>query len=170
MKILTSWGVTNQWWRGLRGEYWVIAQGVLLFFFALLPVAKPSIIDLNEVSWQYLRWTLTIIFGLGAMLLLSRSLLDLGRNLTPLPHPRDDGQLVQTGIYGLVRHPLYSGVISLALTFAAWQMSWVHLVGSIGLLIFFDAKAKKEEAWLTARFPEYANYCLTVKKLIPGIY
>jgi protein-S-isoprenylcysteine O-methyltransferase Ste14 len=107
---------------------------------------------------------------LGAMLLLGRSLLDLGQNLTPLPHPRDDGQLVQTGIYGLVRHPLYSGVISLTLAYAGWQMSWVHLVGSIGLLIFFDAKARKEEAWLTAKFPEYINYCSTVKKLIPGIY
>jgi protein-S-isoprenylcysteine O-methyltransferase Ste14 len=135
MKLLTNWGITNQWWRGLRGEYWVIAQGILLLIFVLLPIDKPSIIDLNESTWQYIRWTLTIIFGLGAMLLLGRSLLDLGQNLTPLPHPRDDGQLVQTGIYGLVRHPLYSGVISLALAYAGWQMSWVHLLGSIGLFL-----------------------------------
>jgi protein-S-isoprenylcysteine O-methyltransferase Ste14 len=135
MKLLTNWGITNQWWRGLRGEYWVIAQGVLLLIFILLPIAKPSIIDLNESNWQYLRWTLTIVFGLGALLLLGRSLLDLGQNLTPLPHPRDDGQLVQTGIYDLVRHPLYSGVISLALAYAGWQMSWVHLLGSIGLFL-----------------------------------
>jgi protein-S-isoprenylcysteine O-methyltransferase Ste14 len=170
MKLLTDWGITNQWWRGLRGEYWVIAQGVLLLIFVLLPMARLSFIDLHESHWLYLRWTLTIVFGLGAMLLLGRSLLDLGHNLTPLPHPRDDGQLVQTGIYGLVRHPLYSGVISLALAYAGWQMSWVHLVGSIGLFLFFNAKAKTEEAWLTTKFPEYANYCLTVKKLIPGIY
>jgi protein-S-isoprenylcysteine O-methyltransferase Ste14 len=98
-------------------------------------MTRPSFIDLDESTWLYLRWTLTIIFGLGAMLLLGRSLLDLGQNLTPLPHPRDDGQLVQTGIYGLVRHPLYSGVISLALAYTAWQMSWVHLVGSIGLFL-----------------------------------
>jgi protein-S-isoprenylcysteine O-methyltransferase Ste14 len=87
-----------------------------------------------------------------------------------LPHPRDDGQLVQTGIYGLVRHPLYSGVISLTLAYAGWQMSWVHLAGSIGLLLFFNAKASKEEVWLTTKFPEYTSYCLIVKKLIPGIY
>jgi protein-S-isoprenylcysteine O-methyltransferase Ste14 len=170
MKLLTNWGITNQWWRGLRGEYWVIAQGILLLIFALLPIARPSFVDLDESNWQYLRWTLIIIFGTGAMLLLGRSLLDLGQNLTPLPHPRDDGQLVQTGIYGMVRHPLYSGVISLALSYAGWQMSWVHLVGSIGLFLFFNAKASKEEVWLTAKFPEYTSYCLTVKKLIPGVY
>jgi protein-S-isoprenylcysteine O-methyltransferase Ste14 len=170
MKLLNDWGITNQWWRGLRGEYWVIAQGILLLIFALLPIAKPSFIELDKSTWQYFRWVWMVLFGFGAILLLSRSLIDLGRNLTPLPHPRDDGQLIQTGIYGIVRHPLYSGVIALTLTHAGWQMSWVHLVGSIGLLIFFDAKASKEEAWLTARFPEYNNYCLTVKKLIPGIY
>jgi protein-S-isoprenylcysteine O-methyltransferase Ste14 len=171
MKLLTNWGITKQWWRGLRGEYWVIAQGFLLLTFALLPItARPSFISLNEAIWQYLRWTWTVIFGVGAGVLLGRSLLDLGRNLTPLPHPRNDGQLVQTGIYSIVRHPLYSGLISLALAYAGWQMSWLHLLGSIGLFLFFDAKARKEEAWLMTKFPEYTNYCLTVKKLIPKIY
>jgi protein-S-isoprenylcysteine O-methyltransferase Ste14 len=171
MKLLTDWGITNKWWQGLRGEYWVIAQGILLATFAFLPtVAKPSFIDFDVSIWQYLQWILTAILGSNAIFFLGRSLLDLGQNLTPLPHPRNDSQLVQTGIYKIVRHPLYSGVISLALAYASWQMSWVHLLGSIGLLLFFDAKARKEEAWLTAKFPEYASYCLTVKKLIPGIY
>jgi Phospholipid methyltransferase len=62
------------------------------------------------------------------------SLSDLGQNLTPLPHPRDEGQFVKTGVYGLVRHPMYGGVIYLALAYASWQMSWVHLVGAIDSL------------------------------------
>jgi hypothetical protein len=48
MKLLTNWGITNQWWQGLRGEYWVIAQGILLLIFALLPMTRPSFIDLDE--------------------------------------------------------------------------------------------------------------------------
>jgi protein-S-isoprenylcysteine O-methyltransferase Ste14 len=69
----------------------------------------------------------------------------LSQNLTPLPHLRDEGQLVKTGIYGLVRHPMYSGVIYIALAYVSWQMSWVHLVGSIVLFVFLDAKSRKEE-------------------------
>ena len=38
MKILSDWGVTGNWWRGDRGEYWVIAQGILLIIFALIPL------------------------------------------------------------------------------------------------------------------------------------
>jgi protein-S-isoprenylcysteine O-methyltransferase Ste14 len=170
MKLLSDWGITGNWWRGLRGEYWVIAQGVLLLGFAILPNAQPSFIDINLPVVSYVSLGLTAIFGFGAMILLGRSLFDLGQNLTPLPHPRDDGQLVQTGIYGLVRHPLYGGVILLALTYASWQISWVHFLGAISLFIFFDAKATKEEVWLTEKFPAYANYRTSVKKLIPWIY
>lgn len=170
MKLLSDWGITTNWWRGDRGEYWAIAQGILLLVFALLPPQIPSSIELDSSIWQYTSWILTAIFGMLAIVFLGRSLSDLGQNLTPLPHPRDEGQLVTTGIYGLVRHPMYSGVIYLALAYASWQMSWVHLVGSIVLFVFFDAKSRKEEVWLTERFPDYSNYRTSVKKLIPWIY
>jgi hypothetical protein len=37
MRVLSDWGFTSDWWRGLRGEYWVIAQGILLLGFIILP-------------------------------------------------------------------------------------------------------------------------------------
>jgi protein-S-isoprenylcysteine O-methyltransferase Ste14 len=170
MKLLSDWGITTNWWRGDRGEYWVIAQGVLLLVFALIPPIIPSFIDLRLSVWLYTSWILTAIFGILAIVFLSRSLSDLGQNLTPLPHPRDQGQLVTTGIYGLVRHPMYSGVIYLALAYTSWQMSWVHMVGSIVLFVFFDAKSRKEEVWLKDKFSDYVNYSNSVKKLILWIY
>jgi protein-S-isoprenylcysteine O-methyltransferase Ste14 len=170
MKLLSDWGIMSDWWRGERGEYWVIAQGILLLVFALIPPNTPNFIDLCSSVWLYASWTLTAIFGILAIVFLGRSLFDLGQNLTPLPHPRDEGQFVKTGIYGLVRHPMYSGVIYLALAYASWQMSWVHLAGSIVLLVFFDAKSRKEEAWLTEKFSGYTSYSNSVKKLIPWVY
>jgi protein-S-isoprenylcysteine O-methyltransferase Ste14 len=127
MKLLSDWGITTNWWRGdslaerlrQRGEYWVIAQGVLLLVFALIPPMTSSIIDLRLSVWLYTSWILTAIFGILAIVFLGRSLSDLGQNLTPLPHPRDEGQLVTTGVYGLVRPPMYSGVIYLALAYAS---------------------------------------------------
>jgi len=170
MKLLSNWGIKTSWWRGTRGEYWVIAQVLLLLVFALIAPNTPSFIDFCLSSWVYVSWILTVIFSILAIVFLGRSLFDLDRNLTPLPHPRDEGQLVKTGIYGLVRHPMYSGVVYLALAYASWQMSWVHLVGSIVLFVFFDAKSKKEEVWLIEKFSDYASYSNSVKKLIPWIY
>jgi protein-S-isoprenylcysteine O-methyltransferase Ste14 len=170
MKLLSDWGITTNWWRGDRGEYWVVAQGVLLLVFALIPPNTPSFIDFCLSILVYASWILTVVFSILAIVFLGRSLFELGQNLTPLPHPREEGQLVKTGIYGLVRHPMYSGVIYLALAYASWQMSWVHLVGSIVLFVFFDAKSRKEEVWLTDKFSDYSNYSISVKKLIPWIY
>jgi protein-S-isoprenylcysteine O-methyltransferase Ste14 len=170
MKLLSDWGFTIDWWRGRRGEYWVMTQGVLLLLFVILPANRPGFIALDIPAWQYASWILTAVFSTLTIVFLGRSLLDLGQNLTPLPHPRDDGQLVKTGVYGIVRHPLYSGIVFLALAYTSWYISWVHLGGAIVLFLFFDAKARKEEAWLTEKFPDYINYIVSVKKLIPWIY
>ena len=52
----------------------------------------------------------------------------------------------------------------LALTRLAMPL-WAAL-----LLVFFDIKSRREEAWLVARFPAYADYRRRVRKLIPFIY
>ena len=38
------------------------------------------------------------------------------------------------------------------------------------LFVFFDVKARREEAWLVAAFPGYAAYRRRVRKLIPLVY
>jgi protein-S-isoprenylcysteine O-methyltransferase Ste14 len=96
--------------------------------------------------------------------------IELGTNLTPLPHPKDDGILVTSGIYGIVRHPIYSGVIFLAIAYSCWKLSLTHIIGAMLLFLFFDIKARKEESWLRIKFSDYDVYQTRVKKLIPWIY
>jgi protein-S-isoprenylcysteine O-methyltransferase Ste14 len=102
MNLLREWGFSSQWWRGEKGEYWVLGQIILSIGFILLPV-YPAI-DLDNLSplWRYTSWAGTVFFGLMAGLLLLLGLLNLGANLTPLPHPKDEGDLVTSGVYGLV--------------------------------------------------------------------
>ena len=110
-----------------------------------------------------------IVGGL-ALWLLGKGLVDLGQSLTPLPYPRDDGSLIQTGVYGIVRHCLYSGVILLAIAGSIYWLSVPHLLAALILFMFFDAKASQEEKWLCDRYPEYPVYRQKVKKLLPFIY
>jgi protein-S-isoprenylcysteine O-methyltransferase Ste14 len=168
MKLLSDWGFS---WAGLRqgdrGEYWVMAQALLFFGFLLLPVWSikvPTFIGLYGVL------PAAVLLLLNAIFFFFRGFIDLGHSLTPLPYPREDGELVQTGVYSIVRHPIYSGVILGGLGWALFQLSLSHVVGAIAFLVFFDAKANREEAWLTEKYPGYAEYQQKVKKLIPGIY
>ena len=171
MKILTDWGFTREGWRNnSRGEYLVMLRGGLLTAFAILPVYQLPGLKIQSAQLLALTWIVASILGLTALIFISKALIDLGKNLTPLPYPIENGELVQTGIYGIVRHPLYSGLILAALGWTLFQMSISHLIASAILIIFFGIKANPEETWLTEKYPDYSAYCQRVKKLLPGIY
>jgi protein-S-isoprenylcysteine O-methyltransferase Ste14 len=168
---LSEWGFTRQGWRnGERGEYLVLLQGILLIGFILLPVYRPVEFNSDFPAQLYLRWGVAAIFGLMALGLVIKGLLDLGHNLTPLPYPKDNGQLIQSGAYSIVRHPLYSGIIFAALSWVVFQFSLSHLIATAVLFAFFNAKASREETWLTQKYSEYSDYQQRVKRLIPGVY
>ena len=115
-------------------------------------------------------------FGLGLLaggvggLIALWGLIGLGRNLTPLPHPVADGELVTHGPYRIVRHPIYSGVILGSLGWSLlWASPWLILL-SAGLFVFFDIKSRREEIWLRRAYSGYADYATRTRKLIPFIY
>jgi protein-S-isoprenylcysteine O-methyltransferase Ste14 len=105
---------------------------------------------------------------LAAAAVALRATADLGHNLTMSPTPVDDGQLVQTGVYGVVRHPMYVSV-ELTLFAAALALgSWLALLGAVGMVGFFQLKAAHEERLLAARYPGYADYTQRVRgRVIP---
>ena len=170
MNQLKDWGFSAQWWRGEKGEYWVLGQTILSVLFVLLPAYPGLVSDNLSAIAQYSRWGVIVLGGSLALVFFIGGGLALGGNLTPLPHPKQDGTLVTTGIYRWVRHPLYSGVVFAAITYSAWQWSLTQAIGSVVFLLFFDFKARKEELWLKNKFPDYHSYQLQVKKLIPWIY
>jgi protein-S-isoprenylcysteine O-methyltransferase Ste14 len=98
-----------------------------------------------------------------------RGVRDLGESLTPLPHPRDDADLVETGIYGSVRHPIYGGLILLGLGWALLAASPLALALALVLVPFFWLKSSMEERWLGERFPTYPDYRRRTRRFIAWI-
>jgi protein-S-isoprenylcysteine O-methyltransferase Ste14 len=110
-----------------------------------------------------------VLGGIGMLLALG-GLFALGTNLSPLPHPKEGAPLVETGVYGVVRHPIYSGLILGAAGWALLHGSLLTLVLAGVLFVFFDIKSRREERWLARQFPAYERYRTRVRKLIPFIY
>ena len=149
---------------GQRGEGWVIAQGVLFTLIALSP--RTGFLWLAPRLFTTLGMLLIVV----GLFLLMWGVFGLGRNLTPFPRPISEGQLVTTGVYGIVRHPLYGGLILASLGFALLTTNLVRIVLTLVLSIFFDAKSRREEAWLEEVYVEYTAYQQRVKKFIPWLY
>ena len=98
-----------------------------------------------------------------------RGTLDLGSSLTPLPHPRDDASLIQTGIYARVRHPIYGGIVIASFGWGLLTASIPALVMAVVAWAFFTVKSTREEAWLVERYPDYPAYRARTRRLIPWI-
>jgi protein-S-isoprenylcysteine O-methyltransferase Ste14 len=157
------------WWKGARGEWYVAIQGGLF----LLLVLGPRTLSGFPV-WSASYYWLSVMVGgllliLGGVLSLA-GMMKLGVNLTPLPYPKEESILVETGPYRWARHPIYSGVILAAFGWGLWVQGWLTLGYAFLLFIFFDIKSRREERWLSEKFPGYSIYQRRVRKLIPFIY
>ncbi len=154
---------------GSRGEWWVVAQFVLVPLLLLMMWLVPFGRDWPApLSWLGRIAGLLLLAG-SAWLLVS-GILHLGRNITPNPKPIAGGQLVQDGAYAVVRHPIYAGIILGFLAVALFFNSLIGVFGTVVELVFFDQKSRREEAWLAETYAGYADYKRRTRKLIPFIY
>jgi protein-S-isoprenylcysteine O-methyltransferase Ste14 len=151
------------WWKGTRGEWYVVAQIALIVLVFFGPRNIPG----WPIWIPPFTWLGSIV---GSILLLIVAIFRLGPNLTPVPYPKDEGTLIETGPYQLVRHPMYCGGIFMSLGWALLVHGWLTLGFAFIMLVFFDIKSRREEQWLKAKFSGYGEYQKRVRKLIPFIY
>lgn len=150
---------------GPRGEGWVAIQGLLLVVTAVAGLLGPSWTGSIRVATSVTG--ICLITGGGVLAI--RGLRDLRDALTPLPYPRADAELVETGVYRLVRHPIYGGLVLAAVGWGLLMASPAALVAAVVLWGFFELKSRREEAWLEGRFAGYAAYRARTRRLIPWI-
>ncbi len=129
-----------------RGGYWVVAQIVLaaLYFFAL--VATPSVSEGLALGLARIVGMVTLAAGL---VLIGWSAVLIGRHLTPFPRPADGAELIETGPYRIVRHPMYGGVILVAVGLALGMVNPWALLISLAVIVFLAAKVGHEEEMLS---------------------
>ena len=91
---------------------------LLLFIVYIIPL-----FSLDFKIFEPFKYIGLVIAILGLLILMG-ALLQLNKNLTPFPTPLSDGTLIKTGLYKLVRHPIYSGIILAAIGFGLFQESF----------------------------------------------
>jgi protein-S-isoprenylcysteine O-methyltransferase Ste14 len=91
-------------------------------------------------------------------------------NFNIRPTPRAGGQLVQSGPYRWIRHPMYSAVLLVTVA-CAWvdASAWAWLAMA-ALAAVLAVKAGLEERWMAAEHPDYAEYRNRSRRFVPGLF
>jgi len=96
--------------------------------------------------------------------------LHIGRNWGSPMSQKDEPELVTSGPYRLVRHPIYSGIL-VAGVGTAVGLDWLWLTAVVLAGIYFLYSATVEERYLTEQFPDdYPAYKRSTKMLVPCIF
>lgn len=94
----------------------------------------------------------------------------IGRNWGSPMTRKAEPELVTSGPYRLVRHPIYSGILT-AGAGTAIALSWAWLIAVALAAVYFIYSATVEERFLTEQFPDaYPAYRRTTKMLVPFIF
>jgi protein-S-isoprenylcysteine O-methyltransferase Ste14 len=94
-------------------------------------------------------------------------------NFNIRPTPRPGGQLVQTGPYRWIRHPMYTAILLAALAaLYGVDMGSRTAVGTafLSLAVVLWFKAGMEERWMLARHPAYAEYVKVTDRFVPWLW
>ncbi len=139
-----------------NGGWWVVGQFGLfvLIFLAFSQNTDPAPWSL-ATGW--------VLIGM-ALILAGSGLWTIRRRVTAMPAPRQGAVLMESGPFSLVRHPVYGGVILGFIGLSLRGGNPLALAISLMLVPFFYAKTRHEERLLVARFPQYADYRMRVRR------
>jgi len=139
---------------------------VLIFAIVVSGVAGPAWPDDASTALRVLGLPIAI----GGAVLLIGGLVGIRHSMTPFPRPLEGARLQVGGAYRLVRHPIYGGLILIAL---GWSLtsSPLALGLAVALVLVLEVKSRLEESMLGQRFPEYDAYRNRVRwRFVPGVH
>lgn len=142
---------------------------IVLFVFWFLPYGdrRNILVFADGEAWRYVGLVLHIAGSTVRM----AGLRTLGRHFSAYVTLQENHQLVQTGIYSIVRHPMYLGGLlaftGLALVFRSWLVFPLLVV--VG--VFLALRIRQEETLLAESFgAEFDAYRRRTWRLLPYLY
>ena len=143
-----------------KGKRLVFLQFALIIVLAIF----PDSLDVDPT----LEYVGIAMIAIGVVTLFA-GFRGLGKSLTANPVPNEDGVLVTKGIYGIVRHPIYLGLLIITLGLVVSSGVWAQIIVWVALAVLLTYKMRWEEVLLSAKYKGYAEYMAKVPAIIPGL-
>lgn len=153
-----------------RANRWVLIPFTVIGLLAAYLPPYSDRIEIWTLDGDAIRWVGVALFAAGGALRLW-AVYALGHRFSGLVAIQPGHALVTSGVYGVIRHPSYLGLLVNSL---GWGLAFRSVVGVLlaGLMIPpLIARIRAEERLLQAHFgAEYDGYCAKTSRLIPGLY
>jgi protein-S-isoprenylcysteine O-methyltransferase Ste14 len=171
---VVSW-VVAAFWSGRTKTHvptwnsWVYRFPILLGAIFLMPATAHAfgaspLYDVGNVGTYVL--ALVTVLGISFTWW---ARIHLGRFWSNAITHKEDHRIIDTGPYGMVRHPIYTGLIIAILATGIAVATWTAIIGALCICFGEWQKARMEEGFLSAELgPEaYGNYSRRVPMIVP---
>jgi protein-S-isoprenylcysteine O-methyltransferase Ste14 len=165
-----SGGNLNPGVREDRDNRWVIAAFGLIGLAAAYLPAYTDWKGFWTLDGDAIRWFGVVLFAASGALRIWPVFV-LGRRFSGLVAIQPGHKLVTSGVYGVIRHPSYLGLLLNSLGWALAFRSGVGILLTVLLVPPLLARIRAEERMLHTEFGgEYDVYCNRTSRLIPELY
>lgn len=153
-----------------RGNRWIILPIALIGLLNAYLPAYTDRIEFWTIDGDAIRWLGVLLFAVGGALRLWPVFV-LGHRFSGFVAIQPGHTLVTTGIYRVIRHPSYLGLLVSSLGWVLAFRSGVGLLLTALIIPPLLVRIRAEEALLRTQFgSEYDAFCARTSRLIPWIY
>jgi protein-S-isoprenylcysteine O-methyltransferase Ste14 len=153
-----------------RANRWVFIPFALIGLLAGYLPAYTDRYGVWPLDGDAMRWLGVVLFAAGGALRIWPVFL-LGRRFSGLVAIQPGHTLVTSGVYGVIRHPSYLGLLVNSLGWGLAFRSGAGVLLTVLLIPPLLARIRAEERLLRTQFgAEYDAYSARTSRLIPGLY
>ena len=145
---------------------------VLIQFILFVAIGLSALmIDTSKTTMNWIVGGGLILFGVGIGLW---AIGEHGRvnrgGPSALPTPNQNAELITSGLYKYIRHPIYTGVLTVALGMTIWHGHVFTLIATLFLLGLLTYKSRYEEELLSAQYSDYPEYMQQTGRFLPKFF
>ena len=175
--IVSSFGVKRDRVRGVWWRFWWVRITLVIVVISFLwdtsslgrAVQHSYVLQLLNTRAYGALALLGVVCTLCGIGFAMWARVHLGRNWSPAPSVKEGHELVTSGPYALMRHPIYSGIMLASLGSALVSPAWIIMLGIVTVIFVWRVHA--EEQLMIEQFPElYPGYKKRTWALIPYVW
>jgi protein-S-isoprenylcysteine O-methyltransferase Ste14 len=145
----------------------LVSLFVLMAVFVIYALNPTWSAFLSITLPTWLRWV-GFLIGLVSLVLLAWTQQTLGKYFSPQLHLQDDHQLVTTGPYKRIRHPLYTSLFGIGIAFALVTANWLFVLLAVIVIVGLVARVPREEKMMIDEFGnDYRDYMVRTGRYFP---